>query len=269
MNIYKELQAEFPDFQIPPNKGGNLIPWASQGVLLLNTCLTVRAHEAASHQKKGWENFTQKVIDTVARTRKTGVVFLCWGSPAQSRAAKIDKAKHHVLKAVHPSPLSAARGWFGCGHFKMANEWLRKRYGPEGEIDWNLMSKKPVAKILAKDPLPPVMAKRPVTPKSTAVPQPAIALKNVIPEKATKTVSSGEDEFDEGFDEDALGIMNTMSDNLAPSSPPKPSQIEEVEATLDQVIMEVKEMKETLQADITSTAEELALPAKDETSEKV
>lgn len=105
---------------------------------MLNTCLTVRAHEANSHAGKGWERFTQKVIDTVAKKRTSGVVFLAWGSPAQKRCTGVDKKKHCVLTSVHPSPLSAARGWFDCGHFKKTNEWLRERYGVEGEIDWNL-----------------------------------------------------------------------------------------------------------------------------------
>lgn len=105
---------------------------------MLNTCLTVRAHEANSHSKKGWERLTQKVIDTVAAKRTKGVVFLAWGKPAQDRCSKINGAKHLVLKSVHPSPLSAHKGFFDCGHFKKANEWLKERYGEDGVIDWNL-----------------------------------------------------------------------------------------------------------------------------------
>nr|POE93263.1 uracil-dna glycosylase [Quercus suber] len=137
-NMFTELKAEFPNFQPPPKNGGLLTPWADRGVLLLNTCLTVRAHEANSHAKKGWERFTQKVIDAVAKKRVNGVVFLAWGSPAQKSCVGINGSKHLVLKSVHPSPLSAQRGWFGCGHFKKANEWLEKRYGKEGTIDWSL-----------------------------------------------------------------------------------------------------------------------------------
>ena len=138
-NIYKLLLKEYPDtFKPPPKKGGLLTPWADRGVLLLNTCLTVRAHEANSHANKGWEKFTQKVIDIVAKQRMEGVVFLAWGNPAQKRCAKIDKQRHHVLQSVHPSPLSAARGFFDCGHFRKTNEWLKERYGEGGEIDWNL-----------------------------------------------------------------------------------------------------------------------------------
>nr|POE64876.1 uracil-dna glycosylase [Quercus suber] len=137
-NMFTELKSEFPDFRSPPKNGGLLTPWADRGVLLINTCLTVRAHEANSHAKKGWERFTQKVIDTVARKRVNGVVFLAWGSPAQKSCAGINGSKHLVLKSVHPSPLSAQRGWFGCGHFKKANEWLEQRYGKDGIIDWNL-----------------------------------------------------------------------------------------------------------------------------------
>ena len=107
-------------------------------MLLLNTCLTVRAHEANSHAGRGWEKFTQRVIDIVAAKRMKGVVFLAWGAPAGKRVAKVDKKKHLVLNAVHPSPLSASRGWFDCGHFKKTNEWLVERYGEDEVIDWNL-----------------------------------------------------------------------------------------------------------------------------------
>lgn len=105
---------------------------------MLNTCLTVRAHEANSHAGQGWEEFTQKVINIVAQKRSKGVVFLAWGAPAGKRVAKVDKVKHCVLTSVHPSPLSAHRGFFECGHFKKTNEWLVKRYGEDGAIDWDL-----------------------------------------------------------------------------------------------------------------------------------
>ncbi|KAI9886595.1 MAG: Autophagy protein 22 [Watsoniomyces obsoletus] len=137
-NVYIALKKDYPDFEAPPKNGGLLTPWADRGVLLLNTCLTVRAHEANSHSNKGWEKFTQKVIDLVARVRTRGVVFLAWGSPAAKRVSKVDRKRHLILESVHPSPLSAHRGFFDCGHFKKANDWLREHYGPEGEIDWNL-----------------------------------------------------------------------------------------------------------------------------------
>ena len=137
-NMYIALEKDYPDFEAPPKNGGLLTPWADHGVLLLNTCLTVRAHEANSHAGKGWEKFTQKVIDTVAKKRTRGVVFLAWGTPAQKRCTGINGSKHLVLKSVHPSPLSAAKGFFDCGHFKKANEWLKERYGDDGVIDWNL-----------------------------------------------------------------------------------------------------------------------------------
>ncbi|TRX94128.1 hypothetical protein FHL15_004896 [Xylaria flabelliformis] len=137
-NMYTALKKDYPSFVPPPKNGGLLTPWAERGVLMLNTCLTVRAHAANSHQKRGWEAFTQKVIDLVAQKRTRGVVFLAWGKPAGDRVAKVDQKRHLVLKSVHPSPLSASRGFFDCGHFKKTNEWLNKRYGAEGEIDWNL-----------------------------------------------------------------------------------------------------------------------------------
>jgi uracil-DNA glycosylase len=153
-NIYKAIKKDYPTFIEPPNNSGDLTPWADRGVLLLNTCLTVRAHEANSHANRGWEKFTQKVIDTVAAKRTKGVVFLAWGTPAGKRVAKVNRGKHAVLMSVHPSPLSASRGWFDCGHFKKTNEWLRERYGVEGEIDWNLVEvKKPVEAKTIKKPV--------------------------------------------------------------------------------------------------------------------
>jgi uracil-DNA glycosylase len=137
-NMYKALKIDYPSFSPPANRGGLLTPWADRGVLLLNTCLTVRAHEANSHANHGWERFTQRVIDLVAARRTRGVAFLAWGTPAAKRVARVDGKRHLVLKSVHPSPLSAARGFFDCGHFRKANDWLVQRYGKAGEIDWGL-----------------------------------------------------------------------------------------------------------------------------------
>lgn len=136
--MYTCLKNDYPSFVPPPNKGGLLTPWADRGVLMLNACLTVRAHEAGSHANRGWERFTQKVLDLVAAKRTRGVVFMAWGTPAGKRVAKIDAKRNLVLKSVHPSPLSASRGFFTCRHFRLANEWLVGRYGPDGEIDWAL-----------------------------------------------------------------------------------------------------------------------------------
>lgn len=113
-NIYKALKKDYPDYQPPPNRGGLLTPWADRGVLLLNTCLTVRRGEANSHAGKGWELLTQKVIDTVVKVRSNGVVFLAWGSPAQNKTKGIPVDKHLILKSVHPSPLSAHKGFVSC-----------------------------------------------------------------------------------------------------------------------------------------------------------
>ncbi|KAF2862160.1 uracil-DNA glycosylase [Piedraia hortae CBS 480.64] len=137
-NIYIALKNDYPDFEKPPKMGGLLTPWADRGVLMLNACLTVRAHEANSHANKGWEQFTQRVIEIVAKKRTRGVVFMAWGNYAQKRCASVDAKRHLVLKAVHPSPLSASRGFFECGHFRKANEWLKERYGEEGPVDWGL-----------------------------------------------------------------------------------------------------------------------------------
>lgn len=123
VNIYKELTDDIEGF-ITPNHG-NLTGWAKQGVLLLNACLTVRAGQANSHKDKGWEQFTDAVIRWINQNRRN-VVFLLWGSYAQKKGACIDKKKHCVLKSVHPSPLSAFRGFFGCKHFSRTNEYLTK-----------------------------------------------------------------------------------------------------------------------------------------------
>ena len=112
---------------------GNLIHWAAQGVLLLNAVLTVRANEPASHSKIGWMNFTDAVIKKISDEKK-GVVFLLWGKFAQDKQVLIDATKHHVLKAAHPSPLSAYNGFFGCKHFSRTNEFLTQQ--GSAPIDW-------------------------------------------------------------------------------------------------------------------------------------
>ncbi len=132
VNIFKELEDDV-QFRIPNN--GCLIPWAEQGVLLLNAVLTVRAHQANSHQGKGWETFTDAVLRAV-NTRESRVVFLLWGSYAQRKAEGIDPARHTILKAPHPSPLSASRGFFGCRHFSKANAALQAAGLPA--INWQL-----------------------------------------------------------------------------------------------------------------------------------
>ena len=121
VNIYKELAADIDGFVIP--KQGTLTSWAEQGVLLLNTVLTVEQGKAHSHAKWGWETFTDAVIDAVNRHQQ-GVVFLLWGSHAQKKGMHIDTSKHHVLSAPHPSPLSAHRGFLGCKHFSQTNQLL-------------------------------------------------------------------------------------------------------------------------------------------------
>jgi len=130
-NIFKELATDVSK-QIP--KSGNLEAWAAQGVLLLNATLTVRAHHAASHQKQGWEVFTDAVISKISE-EKENVVFLLWGGFAKKKGRKIDTKKHYVLTAGHPSPLSANRGyWFGNRHFSMCNDYLKSN-GLQ-EINW-------------------------------------------------------------------------------------------------------------------------------------
>ncbi len=132
LNIFKELHEDLGCY-IPNN--GCLIPWAKQGVLLLNTALTVRANTPNSHRGKGWETFTDKVIELV-NEKETPVVFLLWGSNAKVKINLIDTSKHLVLTAAHPSPLSASKGFFGCRHFSKTNSFLRQTGQPE--INWQI-----------------------------------------------------------------------------------------------------------------------------------
>ncbi len=132
LNIFKEIES---DLGIPRPDHGYLMHWAQQGVLLLNAVLTVERAQAGSHQGKGWEVFTDAVIEALNRERE-GLVFLLWGSPAQAKGRLVDSSRHHVLKARHPSPLSAHSGFFGCRHFSQANAWLQAR--SEAPIDWSL-----------------------------------------------------------------------------------------------------------------------------------
>ncbi|TQM05679.1 uracil-DNA glycosylase [Pseudoxanthomonas sp. 3HH-4] len=132
VNIYKEINA---DLGIPPPDHGCLLPWARQGVLLLNAVLTVEEGRAGAHQGKGWEGFTDHAIETLARERE-GLVFLLWGSYAQAKGKVIDTRRHRVLRAPHPSPLSAHRGFLGCGHFSATNQYLAQR--GLRPIDWRL-----------------------------------------------------------------------------------------------------------------------------------
>jgi len=132
-NIYKELTTDIPGF-VTPNHG-NLTEWAEQGVLLLNASLTVRAGTPGSHQKKGWEEFTDRVIKTIS-DKKQGIIFILWGAFAQAKAELIDQTKHYIIKSPHPSPFSADRGFFGSKPFSKTNEILVK----EGQkaIDWQI-----------------------------------------------------------------------------------------------------------------------------------
>jgi uracil-DNA glycosylase len=136
LNIYKELEDDtgvVPPFRRPDH--GCLLPWAWQGVLLLNAVLTVEEGRAGAHQGKGWEGFTDHVVDVLNRERE-GLVFLLWGSYAQQKGKVIDTHRHRVLKAPHPSPLSAHRGFFGCRHFSQANDYLQRHGQPP--VDWRL-----------------------------------------------------------------------------------------------------------------------------------
>jgi len=133
INIFKELEN---DLGIPISKHGDLTSWADQGVLLLNATLTVRENQAGSHQNRGWETFTDVAIRKLSDQRK-GLIFVLWGNYAQAKRNLIDTGKHTVLTTVHPSPLSANRGFFGCKHFSKINQLLKQQ--GESEINWNIV----------------------------------------------------------------------------------------------------------------------------------
>ncbi|WP_346934628.1 uracil-DNA glycosylase [Clostridium sp.] len=132
LNMYKELQNDLGCY-IPNN--GYLVPWAKQGVLLLNTVLTVREGEANSHKNKGWENFTDKII-SLLNEREKPIVFLLWGNNAKEKTKLINNPNHYILTTVHPSPLSATRGFMGCKHFSKTNDILKSL--EQNEIDWQI-----------------------------------------------------------------------------------------------------------------------------------
>lgn len=138
VNIFKEIERDFGVKMPQRSEGrGDLTAWAREGVLLLNATLTVRAGQAASHQGQGWETFTDSIISAL-NDRREHIVFMLWGSHAQKKGARIDCEKHLVLEAPHPSPLSAYRGFLGCGHFSAANQYL-KQHG-RAPIDWTCLS---------------------------------------------------------------------------------------------------------------------------------
>jgi uracil-DNA glycosylase len=134
MNIFKEINDELGDGQRRlDGDRGCLESWARQGVLLLNAVLTVERGRAGSHQGRGWETFTDQIVEVLNRERR-GLVFLLWGAYAQKKGAMVDRSRHEVLMAPHPSPLSAHRGFFGCNHFRLTNQYLEAR--AEAPIDW-------------------------------------------------------------------------------------------------------------------------------------
>lgn len=143
-NIFAELER---DLGIAPPDHGCLLPWAWRGVLLLNAVLTVERGRPASHRGKGWEMFTDAVIERLDRERE-GLVFMLWGSDAQAKGRHINRRRHLVLEAPHPSPLSAHRGFLGCGHFGKANRWFEARGEPP--IDWSLPPRDELKRLIAK-----------------------------------------------------------------------------------------------------------------------
>ncbi|KAK2762812.1 uracil DNA glycosylase [Arachnomyces sp. PD_36] len=218
VNMYTALKNDYPSFVPPPNKSGLLTPWADNGVLMLNTCLTVRAHTPNSHAKKGWEKFTQKVIDTVAKARTRGVVFLSWGNSAAQRVAKINKEKHAILQSVHPSPFSARNGFFTCGHFKKANEWLRQRYGDEGMIEWSLTPTNSVLKPAASTA--GTSTDSSTTAKSKEGTSPAVSA------PALPAAPPPKPDADDDFDDDDVDALEALAASEADGIP-EPATLEE------------------------------------------
>lgn len=145
-NIFQEQR---DDLGVEKPSHGSLVAWARRGVLLLNSVLTVESGQAGSHQGRGWERFTDRVIDVI-NARERPVVFMLWGSYAQKKGAAIDASRHCVLRAPHPSPLSAHRGFFGCRHFSAANDFLRGR--GMGDLDWTLPSLDEARQLASLDP---------------------------------------------------------------------------------------------------------------------
>ncbi|KAL2841194.1 uracil-DNA glycosylase-like protein [Aspergillus pseudodeflectus] len=219
VNIYRGITNDYPSFQIPPNKGGLLTPWAERGVLLLNTSLTVRAHQAASHSNKGWERLTQKAIDIVTRVRTRGVVFMAWGAHAGKRVTGINSDKHCILQSVHPSPLSVHKGFLQNQHFKKCNEWLAERYGSDGVIDWSLTAAKEKT---STAPLAVVQSSSVVVNKSTASPSQdgsrtvTESTKEMLVATKANTSTQDDDEFDE--DLDALEALAAATDESSSES---------------------------------------------------
>ncbi|KAG5361236.1 Uracil-DNA glycosylase [Yarrowia sp. C11] len=220
-NMYKCLKNDYPDFEVPA-KSGLLTPWAEQGVLMLNTVLTVEEKKANAHKDKGWEAVTFTALSAAVK-HNSGCVVLAWGTPAAKIADKmnIDKNKHLVLKAVHPSPLSAHRGFLTCGHFKQANEWLEKRYGKEGVIEWGLDGKTAGQK--AKDTKKTVET---ADKKSTKEPTKEPIQKSVTekPEKQTPAKSVAPPSSQERLDELLSSVPDLDDDELDDVLPPSKKQ---------------------------------------------
>ncbi|KAL9616072.1 MAG: hypothetical protein Q9160_009019 [Pyrenula sp. 1 TL-2023] len=254
-NIYTALKKDYPSFKPPPNNRGLLTPWAESGVLLLNTCLTVRAHEANSHSNKGWERFTQKVIETVAKVRTRGVVFLAWGSPAQKRCTGVEKGgKHIVLRSVHPSPLSAHKGFMDCGHFKKTNDWLEQRYGVDEIINWDLNNPKP---ILKTEPVKVAESAEEVKQKDKKVGANGTA---------TPSASQSSTTFDDNDeDDDAVEAMNGI---IAAEAEATPSLKGTPEEDVKNVVMEKNAEQGTGGNEINTTEASLEVKNGEETKEE-
>lgn len=239
-NMYKCLKNDYPEFEVPA-KSGLLTPWAEQGVLMLNTVLTVEEKKANAHKDKGWEAVTFTALSAAVK-HNSGCVVLAWGSPAAKIADKmnIDKSKHLVLKAVHPSPLSAHRGFLTCGHFKQANEWLEKRYGKEGVIEWGLegattnTTVKPAKKLEAKEEKKSTETTKPADTVEEPAEEPTKVgpLKEAAEENSTKqspvkqtqTKSSPPPSSQEKLDELLSSVPDLDDDELDDIMPPPKKQ---------------------------------------------
>ncbi|KAK6520922.1 uracil DNA glycosylase [Arthrobotrys conoides] len=207
-NIFGCLENDYPSFRPPENKLGNLTPWAERGVLMLNTCLTVQPSKPNSHANKGWEQFTQKVIELVAQKRAKGVVFMAWGKPAQGRIGKINKGTHLILSSCHPSPLAqptAVVKFKDVKHFIQANEWLEKRYGEDGPIDWNSINPKNT----------PLFKSKTQASTSTKPATPAGEIPDEVAEKFESKINSEKEVPSLDDDEEALREAEALEESNA------------------------------------------------------
>ncbi|KAF3907760.1 hypothetical protein AA313_de0209826 [Arthrobotrys entomopaga] len=243
-NIFAALENDYPSFRPPAQGGGLLTPWAERGVLMLNTCLTVQPSNANSHAGRGWEQFTQKVIDVVSQKRTKGVVFMAWGKPAQGRVAKVNKMTHLILQSCHPSPLAAFKGpvFFRDGHhFKQCNEWLQKKYGDDGPVDWNAVN--PTNVSLFKNRTEASTSTKPATP---AGPLPDKVVKTFEKKAGEESVPSLDDDLEalREMEETELPVNKSKGKGKAKKEEPVENEYGEDDVDWDEAALKSDQIEE-------------------------